>query len=267
VSPRRLVSANLVAARQSDGGALRWLHVGRYTRRVTFRDRLLATLRALEPVLSEPGVMIVGSEVPNLMQPAAASTLVVSMDVDIAVPVDRVREVKARLRHVRGLVASADEPSVFVPTSDSLIEANFLGLDRTIRDAAQTYVLDDPDLPLMVFGPLGRLRPGPVVEIDGLGVPLPNVADLILEKLMTDRTGEKGVRDLLVVAGLLAVTTETDVDAVVSGAADLPNDVRYAVRSGLTVLSLMAGVRDMPDPSAVRGQLTRLLDRIEAHND
>lgn len=34
-----------------------------------FQERLLGTLRALGPVLAEPGVMIVGSEVPNLLSP------------------------------------------------------------------------------------------------------------------------------------------------------------------------------------------------------
>jgi len=42
-----------------------------------FRDRLLASMRAVQPLLDIPGVMIGGSQVPNLLQPAAASTLVV----------------------------------------------------------------------------------------------------------------------------------------------------------------------------------------------
>ena len=44
---------------------------------MTFRDRLFGTLRRLEPILVEPGVMVVGSEVPNLLQPGGASTFVV----------------------------------------------------------------------------------------------------------------------------------------------------------------------------------------------
>jgi hypothetical protein len=59
---------------------------------VTFRDRLLGTLRQLQPVLDVPGVLVVGSEVPNLLQPDAASTLVVSQDVDLALPVDCVEQ-------------------------------------------------------------------------------------------------------------------------------------------------------------------------------
>jgi hypothetical protein len=83
---------------------------------VTFREKLIATLRRLQPVLEEPGVLVVGSEVPNLLQPDAASTLVVSQDVDLAVPVDRVVLFKRSLAQVQGLVPSADEPSVYVPT-------------------------------------------------------------------------------------------------------------------------------------------------------
>lgn len=59
---------------------------------MTFRDRLLGTLRQLQPVLDVPGVLVVGSEVPNLLQPDAASTLVVSQDVDLALPVDCVEQ-------------------------------------------------------------------------------------------------------------------------------------------------------------------------------
>jgi hypothetical protein len=40
----------------------------RYTDVVTFRDRLLATLRAVEPILEVPGVLVAGSEVPNLLE-------------------------------------------------------------------------------------------------------------------------------------------------------------------------------------------------------
>jgi len=231
---------------------------------VTFRDRLLGTLLRLRPVLEEPGVLIVGSEVPNLLQPDAASTLVVSQDVDVGVPVDRVESIKRRLREVDGLAPSPEEPSVYVPISPALIEVNFLGLDRRIRDASETYVLEDPELPLMVFGPLGLLRPGPIVDVEGLRLPLPRVADLMVEKLLTDRTGEKGARDLLVVAGLLAIATPADLDEVVVQAHDISAESRYAISSGLTVLSLMEPHPGMPHPSPVRGQVTRLLARIEA---
>ena len=70
---------------------------------MTFKDRLFGTLRALEPILTEPGVLVVGSEVPNLLEPNASSTLVVSEDVDVAVQVDRIREVKEAAQGAEGL--------------------------------------------------------------------------------------------------------------------------------------------------------------------
>jgi hypothetical protein len=230
---------------------------------VTFRDRLMGTLRRLRPVLEESGVLVVGSEVPNLLEPAAGATLVVSQDVDLAIPVDRVDHVKLRLHDVRDLAPSPEEPSVWIPSSTALIEANFLGLDPRTREASDTYVLDDPELPLMVFGPLGLLRPGPVVEVEGLRIPLPRPADLIVEKLLTDRTGEKGARDLLVVAGMLAVCTPADQDETVAVVGGLSAESRHAVRSALTVLSLMEARPGMPDPAPFRRQVQGLLARIE----
>jgi len=44
---------------------------------------------------------VVGSEVPNLLEPGAAATLVVSQDLDIGVPVDRHAALKARLAELR----------------------------------------------------------------------------------------------------------------------------------------------------------------------
>jgi hypothetical protein len=225
---------------------------------------LIATLRVLQPVLAEPGVLVVGSEVPNLLQPGAASTLVVSQDVDIGVPVGRVASVKRHLRRVEGLRASAEEPSVYVPDSPDLIEANFLGLDHSVSAAGDTYVLNDPELPLMVFGPLGLLRPGPVAVVEDLRVPLPRPAGLMLEKLLTDRTGEKGARDLLVVAGLLALADAADLDEFVTLAVGLGPEDRHAVVSALTVLSLMDRRPGMPDPSPVRRAIADLLDRLDA---
>ncbi|MGH9336550.1 MAG: hypothetical protein ACRD21_22660, partial [Vicinamibacteria bacterium] len=66
----------------------------------------------MSPVLEEPGVLIVGSEVPNLLEPGAASTLVVSQDVDVGVPVERHAAIKRRLDALHGLRPSSEEPSV-----------------------------------------------------------------------------------------------------------------------------------------------------------
>jgi hypothetical protein len=231
---------------------------------VTFRDRLLGTLRLLQPVLDEPGVLVVGSEVPNLLQPDAASTLVVSQDVDLAIPVDRVVAVKERLDRITGLQASPDEPSIYLPSSSALIEVNFLGLDTSIRDPGETYVLDDVKLPLMVFGPIGLLRPGPVVSIDELRIPLPRPSDLAVEKLLTDRTAEKGVRDLLVVAGLLEIMTLADLDEVVATVSRLTPEHRHSVTSSLTVLSLLDARASMPDPKRARHRIDALLARLES---
>lgn len=230
---------------------------------VTFRDRLLGTLRRLQRVLEEPGVLVVGSEVPNLLQPDAASTLVVSQDVDVAIPINRVDAVKRWLRTFEGFVQSVEEPSVFLPTSPALVEANFLGLDPSIGDASETYLLEDPELPLMVFGPLGLLRPGPVINVEGLRIPLPRTADLMVEKLLTDRTGEKGARDLLVVAGLLTAASPSDLDEMVARAGGLRSESRHTVRSSLTLLSLIEPRDGMPDPSPLRAQVAQLLARIE----
>lgn len=230
---------------------------------MTFRDRLLATLRAAVPVLEEPGVLVVGSEVPNLLEPNAASTLVVSQDVDLAVPVSRHADVKRRLDAIRGLRPSPEEPSVWLPEDPGLLELNFVGRDES-RDPSDTYALDDDRLPLMVFGPLALVREGPRILVDGLGVPLPALAGLVLEKLVTERTGDKGERDLLVVVGLLVAARPEDVDEIVRGYATLSPELRYAVRSSLTVLSLMPRRASMPDPERERARVVALLRRLEA---
>jgi hypothetical protein len=230
---------------------------------VAFRDRLFATLRAVRPVLEEPGVLIVGSEVPNLLQPGAASTLVVSQDVDIGVPVDRHEAVKGRLDVLSGFRPSAEEPSVLVPATGDMLEVNFVGMDPA-RDPGDTYLLEDPRLPLMVFGPLSLVRPGPVIEIEGTRLPLPRPAGLILEKLVTDRTGEKGDRDLLVALGLMMTASPDDLREAETTYRGLRPALRHAVRSNLTILSLMAPRPAMPDPRGERARIAELLRRLEA---
>lgn len=228
-----------------------------------FRSRLLATLRRLAPLFEEEGVMVVGSEVPNLLQPAVAATLVVSQDVDIGVPVDRHAALKERLAGLEGLRPAPEEPSVWVPDSPELLEVNFLGLDPETRGPGDTYVLDDPELPLMVFGLLSLLRPGPRVDAEGLKVPVPQPAGLLLEKLATERSGEKGDRDLLVALGLLLVATPVDLAELEAPYRSLAPEIRYTIRSNLATLSLLEPRAAMPDPRPHRQLVVALLDRIE----
>ena len=228
-----------------------------------FRRRLLETLRVLQPVLDVPGVMVVGSEVPNLLEAGAASTLVVSQDVDIGVPVVCHGDVKLRLSSLVGIEPSPDEPSVWIPSQPDLIEVNFVGVDPSLKDASHAYVLEDSSLPLLVFGSLSFMRARSPIEIDGVRVPLPNAAGLMLEKLVTDRSAEKGERDLLVVLGLMLVATESDLQELEQFFGGLLPDLQHAVRSNLTLLSLMSPHHAMPDPQAHRVLTRTLLHRLE----
>ena len=229
---------------------------------MAFRDRLFATLRAMRPLLAEPGVLIVGSEVPNLLQPGAASTLVVSQDIDIGVLVDCHAAVKRRVGGLSGFQPSAEEPSVLVPRTGDLLEVNFVGMDPA-GDPTETYLLEDPQLPLMVFGPLALVKAGPLLEVDGVRLPLPRAAGLILEKLVTDRTGEKGDRDLLVALGLLMTASPDDLLELATTYRGLVPELRHAARSNLTILSLLAPRRGMPDPQPERARVLDLLRRLE----
>lgn len=228
-----------------------------------FRARLLATLHRIAPLFEEDGVMVVGSEVPNLLEAGAASTLVVSQDVDVGVPVDRLAAVKRRLADIEGLRPSPEEPSVWVPELPDLLEVNFLGLDPATRGPGDTYVLDDPELPLMVFGLLSLLEPGPRVDAEGLAVPLPRPAGLLLEKLATERSGEKGDRDLLVALGLLLVAGPSDLDQAVERYGSLDPELRHTIRSNLASLSLLQERAGMPDPRPHRERVVALLERFD----
>lgn len=230
--------------------------------RVSFRDRLLATIRAAKAVLEDPGVLVVGSEVPNLLELDAAATLVVSQALDIGVPVERHAAVKERLAGLTEFAPSQDEPSVWTPRSADLLEVNFVGIDPA-QDPAEAYVLEDDRLPLLVFGALSLVSPGAELEIQGTRVRLPRPAGLLLEKLITDRTGDKGERDLLVALGLLTVAGPEDLDELEQGYARLRTELRHAVRSSLTILSLLAPRTGMPDPRPRRAAIATLLRRLE----
>jgi hypothetical protein len=231
---------------------------------MTFRERLFATIRAARPVLEEPGVLVVGSEVPNLLESGAASTLVVSQDLDIGVPIARHAAVKGRLPALLPhFEPSPDEPSVWTPRSPRLLELNFVGVDAS-QDPAEAYVFEDDQLPLLVFGALSLVEPGAELDIEGSRVRVPRVAGLLLEKLVTDRTGEKGDRDLLVALGLLMTAASADLDEFVGAYGRLRPDLRHAVRSNLTLLSLIDARAGMPDPRPQRAAVADLLRRAEA---
>lgn len=233
-----------------------------YTPSVEFRDRLLATIAAARAVLEEPGVLVVGSEVPNLLEPDAASTLVRSQDLDIGVPVACHDAVKRRLVDLRDFQSSPDEPSVWTPRSADLLEINFVGIDP-VQDPAEAYVLADDQLPLLVFGALSLVTPGAELQIAGTRLRLPRPAGLLLEKLVTDRTGEKGERDLLVALGLLLLTNAEDLDELASTYQRLRPELRHVVRSNLTLLSLLGPRPGMPDPRSRRADVDALLRRLE----
>ena len=54
-------------------------------------------------------------------------------------------------------------------------------MDRETARAGETYVLEDAELPLLVFAQLGLLSPGAPVVVDGLVIPVPRVAGLLLD--------------------------------------------------------------------------------------
>ncbi|MEM9696727.1 MAG: hypothetical protein AAGA56_29590 [Myxococcota bacterium] len=57
-----------------------------------------------------------------------------------------------------------------------MIELNFIGRDEDVRTADETYFLEDSRLPLIVFGPLSLLEPGPILEVERVRIPLPHRA-------------------------------------------------------------------------------------------
>jgi len=231
-----------------------------------FRQRLVATVQVIRHVMKTPGVVVAGSEVPNFMSPFGGPLPVVSLDIDIAVPVESVAALKAHLRELKGLRPSDEEPSVWVPDGSvpDLIEVNFIGRDSDVTEIGDCRVFDDPDLPMMVFGALSLLRPGEVACIEGVDVPLPRPAGLALEKLLSDRTGIKGQRDLLVALAILERFGPGDLDELISQFATLSLDLRHAVLSNATVLSLLEGLPGMPDPVRSRHHVHALLTALEA---
>ena len=75
---------------------------------------------------------------------------------------------------------SEEKPSVWLPLDAELLEVNYIGM-QTRDEPAETYVLEDSELPLLVFAHLSLLRPGKPLDIEGLAVPVPRPAGLLLE--------------------------------------------------------------------------------------
>ena len=166
------------------------------------------------------------------------------------------------MREVGGLRPSPEEPSVWLPTKPDLIEVKFIGMDTTQRPG-ETYVFEDPDLPLLVFGQLSLLRRGRPVTVEGITIPVPRPAGLLLEKLVTDRTGVKGDRDLLMALALLLLCEPADIHELEESYQRLPAELRYAARSSLASLSLLGPMASMPDPAPHRALVAALVARLE----
>jgi len=214
-------------------------------------------------VLRVPGVLVIGSELPNLLEPGLASSLVVSEDLAVGVPVSAHAEVEARLSELALFTPSPEEPSVWLPRSEGLLELNFVGLPEAGTPLSDVIPVEGERLSMLVFGTLGLLRPGPVLELEGLRVPVPARAGGMLEKLVTERSGLKGDRDLLVVLGILMHAGAEDLRQLAGAYASLPEELRHAVRVNVTLLSLLEPVSGMPDPRAQRERVHEFLRLIE----
>ncbi len=156
---------------------------------------------------------------------------------------------------------SPEEPRVSVPTRPDLIGLKFIGMDTTQRPG-KTCVFEDSDLPLLVFGRLSLLRPGKPVTAEGLTIPVPRPAGLPLERLITDRSGVKGDRDLLVALALL-LCEPADIDELEASHKRWPPELRHVARSSLAALALLRPMASMPDPTPHRALAAGLVARLD----
>ena len=157
------------------------------------------------------------------------------------------------------------EPAIRTGTDKHLLHPyvfHLVGIDPS-RDPADAYVFDDDQLPLLVFGALSLVTAGVEIEVGGTRVRVPRVAGLLLEKLVTDRTGDKGERDLLVALGLLMTAGPGDFEELDAAYGRMRPELRHAVRSNLTVLSLLEARPGMPDPRPRRAAVAAALRRLE----
>ena len=100
------------------------------------------------------------------------------------------------------------------------------------------------------------------MEVEGVRVPLPRPAGLLMEKLLTERSGLKGERDLLVALGLLMTSSEPDVDEFADLFRRLSADTRTMLLANLALLSLMEPLPEMPDPHRGRELIEALIVRL-----
>jgi hypothetical protein len=88
-------------------------------------------------------------------------------------------------------------------------------------------------------------------------------AGLILEKLATERSGEKGDRDLLVALALLLVLDEADREELRTVYDSLPHELRYTIVANLSTLALIEARPGMPDPEPHRARVADLRRQLE----
>ena len=115
----------------------------------------------------------------------------------------------------------------------------------------------------MVFGTLALVTPGAEVEAGGHAGPVASSrgADARETDWRSDR--RKGDRDLLVALGLLSLMGPDDLDEFVVQVRRLRPELRHAVHSNLTILSLLEPRAGMPDPTHQRREVSALLGRLE----
>ena len=80
--------------------------------------------------------------------------------------------------------------------------------------------------------------------------------------MVTERTREKGERDLLVALGWLILASPDDLDEFVSAFETLGPEWRHAVVSNLTLVSLIAPRAGMPDPTSRRAHVAEVVARL-----
>ncbi len=226
-----------------------------------FAERLLMTIKDISDLFID-GVIVIGSEAPNLFSFYEKSPVIVSKDIDLGVDVKAHNGLKEKITGLQTFKISEDEPSVLTPLGPQL-EVNIVGIDRRLTDISESYVLEDSRLPMMVLGNLSLIEPGQVINIAGINVPMPKKAGLLLEKLLTERSGIKGERDLLVALALLLIINEQEKTEFLMSYGKLDPELRQQILTNLTLLSALPPHHAMPDPRPCRQMIFEFIQRIE----